>query len=69
MIEWPAIQEWMALGGHKMILGFLKKRFGPIPAETLTELEAIQDVDRLEALAEWAAECPNLDAFRARLIQ
>jgi hypothetical protein len=67
MIESPLIQELMAQRMHKAILRFLSGRFGSVPLDIQTTLQSIQDDARLDELVEWAARCPDLDAFRIRL--
>ncbi len=49
------------------ILRFLAARFGAIPPEIEAALKAITDPARLDDLIDWAARCPDLAAFRARL--
>lgn len=67
MIESPLIQELMADRTQTTILRFLTGRFGPVPPEIVTALQAVVDANRLDALAEWAGRCPDLEAFRAQL--
>jgi hypothetical protein len=67
MIESPLIQELMAQRMHKDILRVLAARFGPVPPEIVAALQAIVDETKLDALVEWAATCPDLEAFRTRL--
>ena len=52
---------------QNLIVRFLTGRFGPLPSELTSELRTITDEHKLEDLVEWAARCPNLEAFRARL--
>jgi hypothetical protein len=52
---------------HDILLS-LRARFRPaIPPEIATGLETIEDEARLDELVEWAAICPDLEAFRAKL--
>jgi hypothetical protein len=67
MIESPLIQELLAERMQKDILRFLAARFGPIPQEVATSLQAIQNETKLEDLADWAGRCTDLEAFRAKL--
>ena len=71
MIESPLIQElrqeFMAQRGHKDILRLLAVRFGSVPTDSEAAVRAIQDESRLDALFDWAALCPDLEAFRQRL--
>jgi len=67
MIESPLIQELMAQRSHKAILSFLEVRFKSVPAEIARNLESIVDEQKLDDLARFAAECPDLEAFRLRL--
>ena len=67
MIESPLIQELMAQKGHKYVLASLRARFETVPPELKVALQTIVDEDKLEELAGWAAICPDLAAFQARL--
>ena len=72
MIESPLIQELMqevaAERVHKAILRFLAARFGSVPPEVEAAVRAVQDESRLDNLVDWAALCPDLEAFRTRLV-
>jgi predicted transposase YdaD len=71
MIESPLIDEIVnkakCEARRASILDFLAGRFGPVPPEVAAALQAIEDEARLRGLAGWAGQCPDLDAFRARL--
>ncbi len=67
MIESPLIQEIVAARTHENILAFLEARFGPIPVDLATALQAIYDEQKLKDLVTFAALCPSLEAFRARV--
>src|SRR5207244_3345165 len=68
MIESPLIAELLAGKTHQHILRILTKRFGTVPTEVRTALLAIVAEQRLEGLLDFAAlDCPDLEAFRARL--
>jgi hypothetical protein len=75
MIESPVLREleaeWtakaMAEAKADGIARFLAARFGPLPADLESDLRAIDDLNRLNALVESAARCPDLEAFRAQL--
>lgn len=67
MIESPLIQEIVAEVRHESILRVLKARFGSIPPEMATALQAIHDEQKQNDLLEIAASGPDLEAFRARL--
>ena len=67
MIESPLIQEIVAETNHRMILTFLRARFGPVPQDVTAAVQAIQDSQRLDELAELAARCPDLQSLRMRL--
>jgi hypothetical protein len=67
VIESPLIQELMAKRMHKAILRILSGRFGSIPLDIQTILQGVQDDARLDDLVEWAARCPDLEAFRQHL--
>jgi hypothetical protein len=67
MIDSPVLQEYIAQRMHKTITRFLQGRFGPVPQDVTTALQAIRDEAKLDELAEFAGLCPDLDAFRTRL--
>jgi hypothetical protein len=67
MIESPLIQEMLAERSHEGILIALRKRFRSLPADLPVALKRIQDPLKLRELMEWAFDCPDLEAFRARL--
>jgi hypothetical protein len=52
---------------QRILLRFLRARFGPVPPETRAAVQAVEDETRLDALIDLAAQCPDLDAFRTRL--
>jgi hypothetical protein len=69
MIESPLIQEFVAAKLHNLIVETLTERFGSVPPEVATALRAVQDESRLNELLKCAAfRCPDLEAFRARLM-
>ena len=71
MIESPVLQrllqEKLGERSHKLILGILEDRFGPVPPDVATALRAILDEGRLEQLNKLAARCADLGAFRQQL--
>jgi hypothetical protein len=68
--------EWCRLGrgpsarekSRDAILKMLGIRFGSRAGQVEAELKAIEDDDRLHALFDHAAECPNFAAFRRQLL-
>ncbi len=50
------------------ILRVLAARFGDVPDDLAAALRAVTDDARLDGLLEWAARCPELSAFQARLV-
>ena len=48
------------------VLDFLEGRFGTRPGDLAEELQALGE-EELKALNHFAAVCPDLDAFRARI--
>ncbi len=52
---------------QRNILRILTKRFGSVPGDIQTLLEAVSEESQLDELLDWAVTCPDLDAFRARL--
>jgi hypothetical protein len=75
MIESPVLQqlkaEWTQEGARegerKTIIILLVARFGNEAKGLRAKLDMIDDEARLQELAEAAATCPNLKAFRRRL--
>jgi hypothetical protein len=67
MIESPVLQELLAWRMHKDIQRVLQRRFGALPAEVASKLQSIQEENRLDALLDWAVDCPDLNAFQQRL--
>ena len=71
-IQSPLIDEIVTKArceaARKCILGFLAGRFGAAPEDVAAALQTIEDESRLDELVCWTARCPDLDAFRARLL-
>ncbi len=71
MIESPVLIELLDETrrefAHQMILRILASQFGLMPDPLAAQIRAIQALDRLEGLIEHAANCQDLDGFRARL--
>lgn len=67
MIESPLIQELLAERMRQAIQKVLTGRFQSVPSELMTLLQAIQEETKLDELVVWAARCPDLESFRARL--
>jgi hypothetical protein len=61
---WPVVQ---AETRRQDILRFLAARFGAVPPEIEAMLKSTVEPTRLDELIDWAARCPDLEAFRARL--
>jgi hypothetical protein len=73
MLESPVLQELLAEleveSCHKHLLRVLRAQFGAVPEELDAAVKVIQQTHRLEGLLDWAAQCPDLNAFRDRLGQ
>jgi hypothetical protein len=71
MIESPLIQELVdeaqARAKRESIVRFLGGRFGTVEKEVEVRLADITEKARLDDLVDWAARCPDLEAFRSRL--
>src|SRR5439155_1600763 len=63
----PLIQELLAQQSHKTITLVLQARFGSVPSDVTTALQAILDESKLDELVGFTGVCPDLEAFRARL--
>ena len=68
MIESPLINEILADRMREDIVRFLRVRFGEVPPEVTTPLGKIPKLKKLEELIDRAAVCPDLEAFRAKLL-
>jgi hypothetical protein len=66
MIESPLIDELVAKTRAEAILDFLESRFDSRPDDLADELPALGEQE-LKALNRFAAVCPDLEAFRARV--
>ncbi len=64
----PLIQELFAEKLIELIVEELTERFGGVPSDITTVLLGIVDEDRLKSLVKWACHCPDLEAFRSRLM-
>jgi hypothetical protein len=67
MIESPLIRELVGEGRQRIILTFLKTRFGPVPAEVEAEVKSILDETVLDAASRLAAACSSVEQFSAEL--
>jgi hypothetical protein len=67
MIESHLIQELLAETRHEDILRFLSARFGSVSDEIARQVRAVREPQTLDDLVKYAAQCSDLDAFRARL--
>lgn len=67
MIESPLIQELVVERMHAWILDALEVRFGPVPQDIATAVQAIQDEKRLRELNKLVIGGADLKTFRARL--
>lgn len=61
------LQELIPPLKQKHILIVLKARFGKLPRSLSTRLKVIAKVEELNDLIKFAARCPNIAAFEARL--
>ncbi|MCI0459436.1 MAG: hypothetical protein L0Z62_21005 [Gemmataceae bacterium] len=68
MSEFPIIQEIVTEKLQDQILEFLKGRFEEVPAELVKLVRSVQKEKKLAQLSRYAGACPDLKAFRARLL-
>ncbi len=80
MIESPLTQELTAKGGAKRaaqghimtrkqdLIRVLAVRFGAVTPEIDALIQTMDIEETLEALVDWAAQCPDLQSFRTRLV-
>jgi hypothetical protein len=73
IMETPIMQEVVALAGakqmHRAIGRVLQSRFGQIPEVLRSKLETVMEAAKLDTLIDWATTCPDLEAFRDRLVE
>ncbi len=71
MIDSPLIRELMAENTQQIrredIVQFLKGRFGTVPDALAARVKSVRKKKELDALILFAAQCPDLAAFEARL--
>jgi hypothetical protein len=67
LIESPVLKQLIAEVKQKSIIGFLTGRFGTVPPEVVAHLRRFRSKKTLNNLIRHAAQCPDLDAFRAKL--
>jgi hypothetical protein len=60
-------QRYAGEAFREAIAQTLADRFGPVPADAVSRLDAATDLDRLKHLTRLAAACPDLAAFLAEL--
>jgi hypothetical protein len=68
MIESPLIQKLIAKRLQAAIIEVLKDRFGAVPKGVTQGLESILNEKKLTKLTVFAASCPDIEAFRERLV-
>jgi predicted transposase YdaD len=68
MIESPLIQEIVAEARQDNILRALELRLGAVPPEIATVLRTVFDEQKLRDLFDFAIVCPDLNAFRAKVL-
>ena len=72
MIESPVLMRLLAekeaQGMQRAVRALLRARFGTVPPNVLAALEGVSGEQQLEELNVWAAQCPDLAAFIARLL-
>ncbi|MCL6517199.1 hypothetical protein [Alicyclobacillus sp.] len=72
-MDWDKIQaQWRQEAletDREDLIGLLELRFGPLPEEVRTKIEAIQDGNALERLILVAANVPKFETFLAELAE
>ena len=63
----PAHRQMLAEDRQQAILRILRARFQTVPDDLTSALQAVSRPEDLNALIEWGALCPSLEAFRTRL--
>ena len=69
MTESPIIKKLLAERTQDDILQVLEARFETVPVEISTRLRRVRREKTLDELIKYAALCPDLDAFRERLLR
>jgi hypothetical protein len=67
-IDSPLIREMIAENTQNTILRVLRRRFGSVPLEVEGQLRKVVREKKLGTLIDEAVDCPDLEAFRARLL-
>jgi hypothetical protein len=62
------VQELIITRGTEILMRLLAGRFGSVPQEIAVALQTVEDIAELEELAYWGGSCPDLEAFRTRLM-
>jgi hypothetical protein len=68
MFESPVLQRFVARRFHEAVLDVLRARFGTVPRSITKHLREVLDEEKLRKLNVLAAQCPDLQAFRAGLL-
>src|SRR5262249_37545649 len=68
MIESPVLKQIIAESKQDDIAQVLEARFGTAPSDVTARLRKIRSEKRLGELIRYAAQCPDLEAFRERLL-
>jgi hypothetical protein len=68
MIESPLIEDLQAEAMQEAILDFLEGRFSTVPADLAGHLRKVRSQKKLKELAKYAGRCPDLEAFREKLL-
>jgi hypothetical protein len=66
--ESPLIQELRAEDGKDYVVDVLQSRFVNVPLDVVAALRTIQDLAQLRKLLQTAAVCPDLETFRAAIV-
>jgi hypothetical protein len=64
----PLVQELFAELDQRHIMVVLKARFPSVPADIVEALRAFREEEQTEKLIGTAVTCPDLEAFRAALV-
>lgn len=67
MIDSPAFDEWRAEGVQMAVVAIMGERFGRVPPAARPRLSEVYSLTSLRTLIRFAATCPDVSAFEARL--
>jgi hypothetical protein len=68
MAEFPLVQEIVTEKTQQYVIDALETRFGKVPQDLVAKLRDVRKEKTLSQLHKYAIVCPDLKAFRERLL-